>query len=193
MHATRHINVRQRLRPGQISPKQANRGPGKERGTQHGTLAHLGPRDLKPAHVGEHLHTTPPFVIPPSTLRYASSDMESSFMPSITARVFKAFASSVVRAMCAGVVLVFQRWRNPILWSAYYPDLCLVYTFGTPIAGMLAHSPPLSLIIDHKDTDCTLITEGEEGMVLALKQRDLVHCIRLCMPVSKLQKLFLAT
>ena len=113
-------------------------------------------------------------------------------MPSITARFFKALASSVVRAMCAGVVHVFQRWRNPIFWSAYYLGLCLVYTFGTPIAGMLAHSPPLSLIIDHKDTDGTLITEGEEGMVLALKQRDLVHCIRLCMPVSKLQKLFLA-
>ena len=40
----------------QIPPKQAHRGPGKERGTQRGTLAHLGPRDLEPPHVGEHLH-----------------------------------------------------------------------------------------------------------------------------------------
>ena len=47
---------------------------------------------------------TSPFVIPPSTLRCSRSAFESSFMLSITARVWNAFASSVARAMCAGVV-----------------------------------------------------------------------------------------
>ena len=98
-------------------------------------------------------------------------------MLSITVHVWKAFASSVVRAMCAGIVHVCQRWRSLTLGSASYLGLCLVCTFGTPIAGMLAHSAPLPFVIDHKDIDGTLITEDEEGMVLALKQRDRVHCI----------------
>ena len=54
---------------------------------------------------------------------------------------------------------------------------------------MLAHSPPLPLIIDYcyfsKDPD----TEDEEGAILALKQRDRIHRVRLIMPVTSLQKL----
>jgi hypothetical protein len=88
-------------------------------------------------------------------------------------------------------VHVCQRWRNLILGSASYLDLCLVCTFGTPVADMLAHSPPLPLIIDHNDVDGTPTAEDEEGIVLALKQRDRVHRIRLCMPVLKLQKLLM--
>ncbi len=56
VRATRRINARQRLRPGQIPPKQANRSPGKECGPERGALAHLRPHDFEPAHVGEHLH-----------------------------------------------------------------------------------------------------------------------------------------
>ncbi|KAI0276410.1 hypothetical protein BGY98DRAFT_986246, partial [Russula aff. rugulosa BPL654] len=37
---------------------------------------------------------------------------------------------------------VCQRWRNLILGSATYLGLCLVCTYGTPVADMLAHSPP---------------------------------------------------
>jgi hypothetical protein len=53
---------------------------------------------------------------------------------------------------------------------------------------MLAHSPPLPLIIDYsyfKDPN----REDEEGAILALKQRDRVHRVRLGMPVTSLQKL----
>lgn len=44
---------------------------------------------------------------------------------------------------------VCQRWRNIILGSSFYLDVSLVCTNGTPVAGMLAHSPPLSLVVDY--------------------------------------------
>src|SRR5712671_2564403 len=44
---------------------------------------------------------------------------------------------------------VCQRWRSIIFGSASYLDLCLVCTYRTPVADMLAHSPPLPLVIDH--------------------------------------------
>lgn len=45
-----------------------------------------------------------PFVIPPSTFRCCKSVPESSFILSMIARVWKAFASRVARAMCEGLV-----------------------------------------------------------------------------------------
>ena len=50
---------------------------------------------------------------------------------------------------------------------------------------MLAHSPPLPLIIDY---GLLSDTEDEEGAILALKQRDRVHRVRLLMPVTSMQK-----
>jgi hypothetical protein len=59
---------------------------------------------------------------------------------------------------------------------------------------MLAHSPPLPLIIDHiiKDHDQVITAEDEEGIILALQHRGRVRRIRLEMPVIKLQKLVTA-
>ena len=37
---------------------------------------------------------------------------------------------------------VRRRWRNIVLGSATYLGLSLLCTYGTPIADMLAHSPP---------------------------------------------------
>jgi hypothetical protein len=56
---------------------------------------------------------------------------------------------------------------------------------------MLAHSPPLPLVIDyfHKHWDIT--AEDEEGITLALELRDRVRRVRLLMPVPKLQKLIM--
>ena len=89
-----------------------------------------------------------------------------------------------------GLAHVCQRWRNVIHRSAFYLGVSLVCTVGTPIADMLAHSPPLPLVIDyHRDRD---ITEGEEGAILALKHRDRVRHVRLCTPVTSLQKLIAA-
>jgi hypothetical protein len=51
---------------------------------------------------------------------------------------------------------------------------------------MLAHSPPLPLVIDYK---CDPTSGDEEGAFLALKQHDRVRRVRLSMPAASLQKL----
>ena len=85
---------------------------------------------------------------------------------------------------------VCQRWRNLILGSASYLGLCLVCTHGTPVADMLAHSPPLPLVIDYHEFNIT--GEDEDAIILALAQRDRVRRIRFKLPVLKLQKLIMA-
>ena len=85
---------------------------------------------------------------------------------------------------------VCQRWRNVILGSASYLGVSLVCTFGTPVADMLAHSPPLPLVIDYPGEDRD-ITE-DEGAILALKHRDRVRHVRLFISVTSLQKLIAA-
>ncbi len=85
---------------------------------------------------------------------------------------------------------VCQRWRNLILGSASYLGLCLVCTYGTPVADMLAHSPPLPLVIDYFGQDIT--AEDEEAIILSLAQRDRVRRIRFHIPVLQLQKLTIA-
>jgi hypothetical protein len=57
---------------------------------------------------------------------------------------------------------------------------------------MLAHSPPLPLIIDHNHPGHDLTAEDEEGIVLALQHHDHMCRIRLEMPVASLQKVITA-
>ena len=85
---------------------------------------------------------------------------------------------------------VCQRWRNLILGSASYLGLSLVCTYGTPVADMLAHSPPLPLVIDYYGHDIAAV--DEEAIIFALEQRDRVRRIRFRIPVLKLQKLVMA-
>ncbi|KAH9981792.1 hypothetical protein BJV74DRAFT_952824 [Russula compacta] len=87
---------------------------------------------------------------------------------------------------------VCRRWRYLVLASAFHLRLCLVCTYGTPVADMLAHSPPLPLIIDHVDKARELTAEDEEGIMLALQHRDRIRRIRLRMPIQNLQKVLLA-
>ena len=87
---------------------------------------------------------------------------------------------------------VCQRWRNVILRSASYLGLSLVCTKGTPVADMLAHSPPFPLLIDHYYDSHSISAEDEEATILALKQRDRVRRIRLNMPPTNLQNLLAA-
>ena len=77
-----------------------------------------------------------------------------------------------------------------MLGSKCYLNLCLVCTYGTPVVDMLAHSPPLPLAIDYSDEDRDITVEEDE-IILALKQRDRVHRIRLHMPVPELQRLIM--
>ena len=86
---------------------------------------------------------------------------------------------------------VCQRWRNVILGSTSYLELSLVCTYGTPVADMLAFSPPFPLVVDYSKIGRNITTDDEEGIILALKQRDRVLRVRLNTHVN-LQK-FIAT
>ena len=87
---------------------------------------------------------------------------------------------------------VCRRWRNIILGSATHLGLSLLCTYGTPIEDMLAHSPPLPLVVGYFRNDRELTTEDEEGIILALKQRDRVRRVRLYSAGTILQKLIMA-
>ena len=77
---------------------------------------------------------------------------------------------------------VCRRWQNLILGLSSYLGLSLVCTYGTPVADMLAHSPPLPLVINFFDDDRIITAKDEEAMILALKQRDRVCRIRIQVP-----------
>ena len=85
---------------------------------------------------------------------------------------------------------VCHRWRNIILGSASYLGLSLLCTYGTPVAEMLAHSHPLPLDIGYFVPGRNLTTEDEDGIILALKQRDRVRRVRFGNAVN--QKVFVA-
>jgi len=88
---------------------------------------------------------------------------------------------------------VCRRWRHLTLGSPSYLGLSLVCRPGTPVADMLAHSPPLPLIIDHLQSgDITAL--DEEGILLALKRSDRVRRIRFEAqgPVPSLERLIVA-
>ena len=84
---------------------------------------------------------------------------------------------------------VCWRWRSVILRSASYLGISLVGTYGISVANMLAHSPPLPLVVDYSERNHDVTTEDEEGAILALKHRDRVRRVRLRMPVTSPQKL----
>jgi hypothetical protein len=86
---------------------------------------------------------------------------------------------------------VCSRWRWLILGSASYLGLSLVCKPGISIADMLAHSPPLPLIIGFNHPAHELTAEDEKGILYTLQQRDRVQCIYLQLPVLSLQKLII--
>jgi hypothetical protein len=87
------------------------------------------------------------------------------------------------------LVQVCRRWRYIVLESASRLRLSLVCARGTPVADMLAHSPPLPLIIDHFDKYYDITADDLVGIILALQNRDRVRRIRLRKYVSIVQKL----
>ena len=90
---------------------------------------------------------------------------------------------------------VCQRWRRVILGSSSYLGVSLVCTNRTPVADMLAHSPPLPLVVDYLNENndiSALSAEDEEGAILALKQYNRLRRVRLFMPVTGLQRLIVA-
>jgi hypothetical protein len=89
------------------------------------------------------------------------------------------------------LVQVCRRWRYLVLESASYLRLSLVCARGTPVATMLAHSPPLPLIIDHLDQYDNVTAKDEEGIFLALRHRDRLRRIRIMKAIPILQKLIM--
>ena len=70
--------------------------------------------------------------------------------------------------------------------------LSIVFSYGTPVADILAHSPALPLIIDYGDEDRGVTLGDELGILCALRNRPQVRRIRLRMPASSLQRLVAA-
>jgi len=89
---------------------------------------------------------------------------------------------------------VCQRWRKLILGSSSYLGVYLVCSKGTPVADMLAHSPPLPLVVDyfHEPEYSDIAAEDEEGLSFALEQRNRIRRIRLRMGITNLQKFIMA-
>jgi hypothetical protein len=54
---------------------------------------------------------------------------------------------------------------------------------------MLAHSPPLPLVIDYINVNRDITAEEEKGIILALQHQSRVRRVRLLMSIPKLQKL----
>ena len=84
------------------------------------------------------------------------------------------------------LVHVCRRWRYLILSSPVRLGLHLICTYGTPVADMLANSPPLPLIINYLDANRDTSVEDEEAILLALQDRDRVRRIGLSMSATKL-------
>jgi hypothetical protein len=87
---------------------------------------------------------------------------------------------------------VSRRWRYIIFASPRELDLRLICTQSVPVAEMLAHSPPLPLVVSYDDTFHKVTTEDEEGILLALSHRDRVRRIVLCFSPSSLERLISA-
>src|SRR6266853_4261198 len=81
-----------------------------------------------------------------------------------------------------------RQWRHIIFSSPSRLDLQLYCTYGTPVADMLSHSPPLPLIVDY-GAQRRLPTKDEEGALLALQNRDRVRSIDLYASIVSLDKL----
>ena len=81
---------------------------------------------------------------------------------------------------------VCRRWRNLILASPIRLNLHLICTYGTPVADMLSHSPPLPLVINYLDRDRERTAEDDDGILLALQHCNRVRRIGLVVPATNL-------
>ena len=91
------------------------------------------------------------------------------------------------------IIQVCRRWRYLVFESTFHLQVSLVCARGTPVADMLAHYPPLPLIIDHIDDEYDIFSpEDEEGIIFALQHRDRVRRIRLRKSISISQRLVIA-
>ena len=88
------------------------------------------------------------------------------------------------------LVHVCRRWRHLVLSSASHLGLCLLCTHGTPVADMLAHSPPFPLVLDHYYRHTT--ASDIEQILLTLQYRDRVRRIRIIKAVPIVEEFIAA-
>ncbi|KAF8264560.1 hypothetical protein EI94DRAFT_1738155 [Lactarius quietus] len=87
------------------------------------------------------------------------------------------------------LIHVCRTWQHLILASRTRMDLHLVCTYGTPITTMLAHSPPLPLIIYFPGRLGDASGKDEEDVVFALQHHERVRRIHLRASAASLPKL----
>ena len=82
--------------------------------------------------------------IHPLTMTQFSTSFISIWRPSLMGTRMKMSVSHEGGNSVVNDDNLCQRWWDLILRSTSYLCLCPIYTFGTPAADMLAHSPPFS-------------------------------------------------
>jgi hypothetical protein len=87
---------------------------------------------------------------------------------------------------------VCRRWRNVVVASPVHIGVHLLCTHGTPVARMLAHSPPLPIIIYYMGNVGKPSSEDDENILLALQHRERVRRIGLSVPAPSLLRLITA-
>ena len=84
---------------------------------------------------------------------------------------------------------VCQRWRYIMHESPFHLGMHIECTYGTPIVDMLAHLPPLPLLIHYKYLSADTMTEQDEmGIYYALQFHDRVRQINLHLSPAILKK-----
>ncbi|KAI0290783.1 hypothetical protein BC826DRAFT_523560 [Russula brevipes] len=91
----------------------------------------------------------------------------------------------------AGNALLGEEWDRECWWFKLV-HVCRRWRYLILVADMLAHSPPLPLVINFSSNDRSVSAEDEEGIILALQHCDRMRCIRLEKPVPSLQKVIMA-
>ena len=88
------------------------------------------------------------------------------------------------------LVQVCRRWRYLVLDSAFYLRLSLICAHGTPVADMLANSPPVPLIVDHLNEHHDITAEDKKGITLVLQHHGWVRRICLMNPIAILESIW---
>ncbi|KAH9174166.1 hypothetical protein EDB89DRAFT_593988 [Lactarius sanguifluus] len=88
---------------------------------------------------------------------------------------------------------VCQRWHHLIYESAFHLGLHILCTNGTPIVSTLDHLPPLPVFVSYRDTNVTIRDQDELGVYHALRLRDRIRSIDLCLPPSILHNSLMVT
>ena len=81
---------------------------------------------------------------------------------------------------------VCQRWRHLIHESAFFLNMHILCTNGTPLLETLDHLPPLPLFIKYKHKRMTTTEPDKSGIYHAIRLRDRLRRIKLQLPSSLL-------